>query len=91
MLFLSASETLTISLRQNVTTPGSPGVNNTAPPVSWFSDGYCDTGIHQHAYERDAVYTPHLHMMSIQQPQVRLRWWDCLKNRLRAFLAWHRP
>jgi hypothetical protein len=65
MLFLSASETLTISLYQNATTLAASGINNTAPPVSWFSEGYYNTSIHQHAYQCDVVYTPLLHIMSI--------------------------
>jgi hypothetical protein len=58
MLFLSASEKVTARLRQKVTTLAFPGVNNSSLTVSWFSEGYRDTGIHKHAYEPDAVYTP---------------------------------
>jgi len=57
MLFLSASGKVTARLRQKVTTLASPGVNN-ATPLTWFSEGYRDTGIHKHTYEPDAIYTP---------------------------------
>ena len=67
MLFLLASEVVTIGMRAN---PASSGADNKpSPAYSWFAEG--TTGVRQHAYRADAVYTPLYCMKFIRKPLLR--------------------
>ena len=70
ILFLLASEVVTIGMRANVNTPGTSGADNKpSPAYSWFAEG--TTGVRQHAYRTDAVYTPLYCMKFIRRPLLR--------------------
>jgi hypothetical protein len=70
MLFLLASEQVTIGLRANVNTPASSGADNKpSPAYSWFAEG--TAGVRQHAYRPDSVYTPLYCMKFIRKPLLR--------------------
>ena len=70
MLFLLASEQVTIGLRANVDTPASSGADNIpSPAYSWFAEG--TTGVRQHAYRPESVYTPLYCMKFIRKPLLR--------------------
>ncbi len=60
MIFLLASEQLTVSLRTGA---------NPSDTASWFSEGFA--GIRQHAYQPDAVYTPLFGLRMLLKPLLR--------------------
>ncbi|KAI0304507.1 hypothetical protein B0F90DRAFT_1625955 [Multifurca ochricompacta] len=64
-----SSEQVTVSLRANIP-PAIPGVSiNPALSLGWSAEG-C-SGVRQHAYRSDPVYTPLFCLKSIQRPLLR--------------------
>jgi hypothetical protein len=70
MLFLLASEQVTVDLRANFTHPAAPGINlNSSVSFGWSAEG-CN-GVRQFAYQPDAVYTPLFCLRSIKRSMFR--------------------
>jgi hypothetical protein len=66
----TANENVAISLRTNITVPAGPGINaNPGVNIGWTNEG-C-TGVSQHAYRPDLVYTPLFCLRSIRRPLLR--------------------
>jgi len=70
MLFQPASERVAVSLQTNVVNPAAPAVSfNPDINLGWVAEG-C-TGVRQHAYRPDAIYTPLFCLKEIRRPLLR--------------------
>ena len=70
MLFQPASERVAVSLQTNVVNPAAPAVSfNPNVNLGWVAEG-C-TGVRQHAYRQDAIYTPLFCLKEIRRPLLR--------------------
>jgi hypothetical protein len=59
-----------VSLQTNVINPAAPAVNlSLDTSLSWVAEG-C-TGVRQHAYRQDRIYTPLFCLKKITKPLLR--------------------
>jgi hypothetical protein len=70
LLFQPASERVSVTLQTNLATVVAPGVNvNPGADVAWFGEGA--TGVRQHAYKPDPVYSPLFCLKKVRKPLKR--------------------